>query len=120
MIYDTSLFRFVKGTKFEKCFFLLFLCYGIYFFYGSEKRLREENLFPINQKIEGSVVFIDWESWNHLSPLITIEDEIEGRVVFNHYTIILNEDSLKVGDFLFKESGSKLCKVNNVEIKCLK
>lgn len=64
------------------------------------------------------VTAIDWESWGHRMPIITIEHA--GRtVLFKHSRITLNPDALKVGDSFKKFESSKFCEINGVTTKCI-
>lgn len=74
---------------------------------------------PVRQKLNGSVSFIDWQSKNHGMPLILLKSRSGIEQKFHHQRIALTKENLKVGDLLLKESNSKTCKINGMDIQCI-
>lgn len=72
------------------------------------------------QAFSGQVSFIEWESRNHGMPLIEISRSNGSKVKFHHERIILDSSQLKVGDLIAKVSGSKVCKINEGSVPCIK
>lgn len=75
---------------------------------------------PLRMAFSGRVSFIEWESRNHLMPLIEITRESGDKVKFHNTRIVLDGGHLKVGDVIEKESGSKMCTINGNPIRCIR
>ena len=72
------------------------------------------------QGFSGFVTYIEWKSRNHGMPLIEISRANGTKTKFHHHLIILDSSQLNVGDSFSKEGGSKICKINNEPVQCLK
>ena len=102
-------------TRFFKFFLLALLLLPIAFIV-----FKCESNSTKNMKFDGEVVFIDWKSRNHNLPLIKIMDSSSKKeITFSHYTIVLKEGDLLVGDQISKSKGSRECVVNEVAKKCI-
>ena len=89
------------------------LCIGIYM------SVRDHGAVE-RQAFSGRVSFIEWESRNHGMPLIEVSRSNGAKVKFHHHRIILDSSQLKVGDFIAKTSGSKVCEINKESVPCIK
>ena len=72
------------------------------------------------QGFSGFVTYIEWKSRNHGMPLIEISRANGTKTKFHHHRIILDSSQLNLGDSFSKEGDSKICKINNEPIQCLK
>ena len=68
---------------------------------------------------EGLVIRVDWEAPGKNYPLIKIRESDGTKKDFTAKSIILTRDDIGSGDRFKKESGSKYCLINEVEIQCL-
>lgn len=68
----------------------------------------------------GEVSFIEWKSKNHGMPLIEIIRSNGTKIKFHHSRIIIDSTQLKVGDSIIKVSDSKMCKINESAVPCIR
>lgn len=72
----------------------------------------------LNFSINGEVVDIDWSYKGGTMPIILVEKNGRNKK-FSSGRIVLNPETLKIGDQIRKEKGSLDCWVNSVRIKCI-
>lgn len=77
---------------------------------------------PLEFEANGTVTIASWEGKNHGMPLIVIKQNNPAGSIkkFESNDILLTSEQIQVGDRFFKISGLKICKINDVEIICLK
>jgi hypothetical protein len=102
-------------SKFFKFIALVIPVLGFGVFMGMRDHDATERL-----AFSGQVSFIEWESSNHGMPLIEVVRNNGTKFKFHHYRIILNSTQLKVGDVITKVGGSKMCKINERSVPCIK
>ncbi len=66
----------------------------------------------------GEVVEAKWNTKNHQMSLFEIS---AGQFVkkLHHSRVTLTPEQIKIGDRFSKESGSKMCTINNVQLQCV-
>ena len=74
----------------------------------------------INFSAEGEVVEARWNTSNHDMSLFVIRKGTRTAKKFHFSRVTLQPGQIKVGDSFRKESGSKVCIINDKEIQCVK
>jgi len=67
---------------------------------------------------EGEIIHIEWHSRNHGMPVISIKEK-EGIKLFKGNRITLRPEDINVGDYFYKSSNSKDCKINDRVVNCV-
>jgi len=67
----------------------------------------------------GIVVETQWNSPNHNMPLFTIRESNGNHKYFHASNIKLQPGQIRKGDTFSKESGSRSCSINGVNIPCV-
>lgn len=77
---------------------------------------------PLEFEADGKVSEVNWNGPNHGLPFLVIEqNEPAGmKRKLESNDIALTSEQIKVGDKFIKHSGSKLCKINGIQLTCIK
>ena len=73
----------------------------------------------VNFEAEGVVVEAKWHTRQHDMSLFLIRGKNGAKKLQNH-RVILKSNQIKIGDKFKKESGSKICLINDIAIVCVK
>ena len=96
-------------------FLVLFICITI--FAGIE--MYYDSKAATNFEAEGVVVQAKWNTSNHQMSLFLIEEKSDTKK-FHFYDVILKPQHIKVGDKFQNKSGSKICLINDIKVRCVK
>ena len=72
-----------------------------------------------NFEAEGKVTEAKWNTSNHQMSLFKITNKNTMKQL-HHASVTLTPEQIKIGDSFKKVSGSKMCSINGVDIKCVK
>ena len=70
--------------------------------------------------LNGVVTHIQWKTTNHDLPLFQVKSKDGNIQEMNNGELQINPGQLAVGDLIIKNSGSRKCSVNGIEIECVR
>lgn len=79
----------------------------------------QDSLVAKKFEAQGTVTEARWNTKNHQMSLFMIEG-VGSPKKLHHYRVTLTPEQIKVGDSFKKVSGSKICTINSIDIKCVK
>ena len=101
--------------KFAK-FLLLFIPFSVIAIIEMRSHFKAAENFSA----EGVVITAKWNTKNHNMSLFEIQSSSGTLKKLHHSRVTLTPEQIKIGDHFKKDSDSKNCYINEIEIKCIR
>ena len=80
--------------------------------------MYSDYMAAVNFEAVGTVVEAKWNTKNHKMSLFRIDTKTSIKPL-HHSRVSLTPDQIKVGDRFSKMSGSKMCVINDISLRCV-